>query len=172
MDHAEWRHVLQVAAERGLWWVWFAAYLGMRRSSLAAMRWRDLQQEGGVWYVTIRNVKGRKFHRLRLPAPLAEILPRLGSGEPDDPIWPIGDSKQWWREFRPIKAASPTMSRKGGGIHDLRRALGAFLAVKGTSLLQIAKILGHSDSRITERHYAHLLPEVAAEELEKLPSPE
>ena len=172
MTRDEWQRALRVAADRELWWVWFAAYLGLRRGSLAAMKWRDFQEVAGVWYLTVRNVKGNKFHRLRLPESLVSILPKLGGGKPDEAVFPVGSAGLWWLRFKPVKESSPTMSRRGGGIHDLRRAVGAFLAAEGTSLLKIAKILGHSDIRITARHYAHLLPEVAAEELEKLPPPE
>jgi len=37
------------------------------------------------------------------------------------------------------------------------------LAMLGTPLVVIAKQLGHSDTRMTEKHYAHLSPSYVAE---------
>ena len=42
--------------------------------------------------------------------------------------------------------------------HTLRHTTGSRMALAGESLQKIAKILGHSQTRTTER-YAHLLPD-------------
>jgi len=42
------------------------------------------------------------------------------------------------------------------GFHALRRSFGSWLARAGVPLQVIAAALGHADTRITERHYAHL----------------
>ncbi len=42
---------------------------------------------------------------------------------------------------------------------DLRRTYGSLLAIKGVPLHVIAEVLGHADTRITKRHYAHLQPD-------------
>jgi integrase len=41
--------------------------------------------------------------------------------------------------------------------HDLRHTFGHRWLVKGGSVDDLSFILGHSDSRITRKHYAHLL---------------
>ena len=40
--------------------------------------------------------------------------------------------------------------------HDLRHTYASLLAQAGADLLTISKLLGHSDTRITSKHYAHL----------------
>ncbi len=40
--------------------------------------------------------------------------------------------------------------------HDLRHIYASLLAQAGADLLTISKLLGHADTRVTSRHYAHL----------------
>jgi len=40
--------------------------------------------------------------------------------------------------------------------HELRHTYASLLAQAGADLLSISKLLGHADTRITSRHYAHL----------------
>ena len=47
--------------------------------------------------------------------------------------------------------------------HVLRHTHGSALAMRGTPLGVIASQLGHADTRITERHYAHLSPSYVAD---------
>jgi len=47
--------------------------------------------------------------------------------------------------------------------HDLRHTHGSALAMKGVPLGVIAAQLGHGDTRMTEKHYAHLSPSYVAE---------
>jgi integrase-like protein len=45
----------------------------------------------------------------------------------------------------------------------LRHTYGSLLAMKGVPMAVIAEQLGHSDTRMTERHYAHLGPSYVAD---------
>lgn len=47
--------------------------------------------------------------------------------------------------------------------HVLRHTHGSLLAMKGVPLPVIAKQLGHADTRMTEKHYAHLSPSYVAD---------
>jgi integrase len=47
--------------------------------------------------------------------------------------------------------------------HDLRHTYGSRLAMKGVPMGVIAAQLGHADTRMTERHYAHLAPNYVAD---------
>jgi site-specific recombinase XerD len=53
------------------------------------------------------------------------------------------------------------------GIHALRHTFASQLAMNGTSLRKIQKLLGHSDYKMTEI-YAHLLPSEMDSDVEKL----
>ncbi|HYZ22443.1 MAG TPA: tyrosine-type recombinase/integrase, partial [Rhodopila sp.] len=47
--------------------------------------------------------------------------------------------------------------------HELRHTYGARLAMRGVPMGVIAAQLGHADTRMTERHYAHLSPTYVAQ---------
>lgn len=49
-----------------------------------------------------------------------------------------------------IKEATP---------HTLRHTAASWMAMAGVPMFEISKFLGHSDTRVTERRYAHLSPE-------------
>jgi integrase len=47
--------------------------------------------------------------------------------------------------------------------HILRHTHGSMLAMRGVPMGVIAEQLGHSNSRVTEKHYAHLAPSYIAD---------
>ena len=55
------------------------------------------------------------------------------------------------------------------GFHELRHTYASALAQMGVDLLSISKLLGHADTRITSRHYAHLCDNALRAAVEKLP---
>jgi integrase len=77
-----------------------------------------------------------------------------------------GDGDVWAKsqQVRPLEIASgiakisPPVS-----FHVLRHTHGSHLAMQGVPFGVIARQLGHSDTRMTERHYAHLAPNYVAE---------
>jgi integrase len=54
--------------------------------------------------------------------------------------------------------------------HELRHTYASHLAQAGVDLLTISKLLGHADTRITSRHYAHLSDKTFTDAVAKLPS--
>ncbi|UZR29772.1 tyrosine-type recombinase/integrase [Methylococcus mesophilus] len=81
---------------------------------------------------------------------------------------PWGSSHQCRRLADACKIAriEPAIS-----FHDLRHSYASLLAQAGADLLTISKLLGHADTRITSRHYAHLCDRTLAAAVQsKLPS--
>lgn len=54
-------------------------------------------------------------------------------------------------------------------IHDLRHTFASFLVQNGVPIYQVSTLLGHSDTRITQR-YAHIAPEYLHDAMKSLPS--
>ncbi len=54
------------------------------------------------------------------------------------------------------------------GFHELRHTYASLLAQAGADLLTISKLLGHADTRITSRHYAHLCDKTLANAVKTL----
>jgi Phage integrase family len=61
------------------------------------------------------------------------------------------------------KAASVT----GGSFHILRHTAASHLVMNGVPLNVVAHNLGHADTAMTEKHYAHLAPSYVAETIRK-----
>jgi len=51
--------------------------------------------------------------------------------------------------------------------HTLRRTFGSYLLNKGARLETVARLLGHADTRTTERCYAALLPDTVRDDMWK-----
>ena len=74
----------------------------------------------------------------------------------------------WGRALRPLKRAVPKLAMDRQGWHTFRRSVGSLLAMEGVDIHAIAKVLGHKNVQLTIDHYAHLSPERASKELERL----
>ena len=84
----------------------------------------------------------------------------------NDLIFTRADGAAWGNahQQRPLAAACATADINPAiSFHVLRHSYGAALAMKGVPLQVIAEALGHSDTRITERHYAHVSPSYVAD---------
>jgi integrase len=82
-----------------------------------------------------------------------ELMFKRDDGEP----W--AKSNQQSRMKAVLKAAS---IRRHVRFHDLRHTFATLLALNGTSIQLIANQLGHSGTRIAEKHYAHFSPSYVA----------
>lgn len=62
-----------------------------------------------------------------------------------------------------VKKGFATAAKKAGlkdiTPHVLRHTAASWMAMAGVPMLEISRYLGHSDTRVTERRYAHLHPE-------------
>lgn len=78
---------------------------------------------------------------------------------------PWGSSHQCRRLADACKVAriEPAIS-----FHDLRHSYASLMAQAGADLLTISKLLGHADTRITSRHYAHLCDKTLATAVQTL----
>ena len=52
--------------------------------------------------------------------------------------------------------------------HDMKHTYGSVLLMFGANLVSVQRLLGHSDPRITERRYGHLLPDFMQAEVNRL----
>ena len=77
---------------------------------------------------------------------------------------PWGKSMQHRRMLAASKAAK---IRPAINFHLLRHFYASLLVEQGVSLQIVAQLLGHSDTRVTEKHYAHLQPLTLANAVQK-----
>jgi integrase len=138
---------------------------GCRYGELIAMKTSDFDPASGTVYVSTpkggkpRHVpltdEGRRwFEQWTAGKSGVELILTRPDGEP----W--GRSHQTRRMVEACKAARiiPAIS-----FHDIRHTYGSALATAGVPLQMIADALGHADTRMTSRHYAHLQPSAVAD---------
>jgi len=69
---------------------------------------------------------------------------------------------------RPIDAACKQAGLDPVRFHELRHSYASSLVNKGIPMAYIAAQLGHSDTRMVEKHYGHLAPNAMADAIRSL----
>jgi len=168
-----------------------ALSLGMRQREILGLSWgavnldaqtltvcRDLQRYGGAWHHDDpKTPKSRRV--LSIPDELTAALRVQRTQQIEDrlragPVWIGNDSDLVFsrEDGRPIsnstltKSFQATLERCGlprQRFHDLRHSAASFMLAQGVPLRIISEVLGHADTAITSRVYAHVAPELAKE---------
>jgi integrase len=156
---------------RGL--VQAALLTGCRYGELIHMICHDFNPDAGC--VTVRESKSGKPRHVPLTEEGQRFFERSTAGKPGGEVMfshrdgtPWGNSHQQ----RPLERACEIAGIEPAvSFHVLRHTYGSLLAMRGVPLQVIAEALGHADTRITSRHYAHLMPSYVADTIRKhLPS--
>jgi integrase len=138
---------------------------GCRYSELAVMRVADFNADAGV--VTVPNSKAGKPRHVVLTDEGQRLFASLTAGRLGDaPIFVRADGGVWGKshQLRPTLEASERAKIKPPiSFHVLRHTHGSTLAMRGVPMGVIAEQLGHADTRMTEKHYAHLAPSYVAD---------
>ena len=142
-----------------------AVLTGCRYSELAGMQASDFNAEAGV--ITVRESKAGKPRHVVLTAEGQRLFADLTAGKlGGDPIFTRADGGVWGRshQLRPMREACRRAKIKPEiSFHVLRHTYGSALAMRGVPMGVIAEQLGHADTRMTEKHYAHLAPSYVAD---------
>ncbi len=142
-----------------------AMMTGCRYSELTAMRVADFNLDAGV--VTVRESKAGKPRHVVLTAEGQRLFAALAGGKlGDDPIFVRRDGDVWGKshQLRPmLDACKRAKIKPAVSFLVLRHTHGSTLAMRGVPMGVIAEQLGHADTRMTEKHYAHLAPSYVAD---------
>jgi integrase len=142
-----------------------AVLTGCRYSELASMHVSDFNSDAGV--VTIRESKAGKPRHVVLTDEGQRLFDGLTAGKlGSDLIFTRADGGVWGKshQLRPmLEACRRAKIKPGISFHVLRHTHGSALAMKGVPMGVIAEQLGHADTRMTEKHYAHLAPSYVAD---------
>jgi len=158
---------------------------GARSGEIKSLRWEHFKDNEGT--ITIRRTKVRKSKKhewitLELPNDAHEMLRRRMRNRRTDVS---RDGRTWEspyifpsptrrgipiNNFRHIAMAidraglndDPDIIRQSGRftVHSLRDSYASFLVQRGTPLLEVQELLGHSSATMTQK-YAHLIPSQA-----------
>jgi len=142
-----------------------ALLTGARYGELAAMTAGDFNLDTGSVFVS--RSKGGKPRHIHLTGEGRTFFASRAAGKASSALlFPRGDGGTWStaHQFRPIREACKAATITSAiGFHVLRHTYASRLAMRGVPMAVIAVQLGHSDTRMTERHYAHLAPSYVAD---------
>ena len=145
---------------------------GCRPGEAMLATWEQLDAQPGFWIKPSSHTKQRKEHRLPLGAPalqlIADIRAARGEVGPDDYVFPGQKTGQPLQQLRTCwDAVCEHAGLKGVRLYDLRHTFAATGAGGGLSLPLIGRLLGHTQSRTTQR-YAHLADDPLREAADKI----
>ncbi len=141
-----------------------ALLTGCRYAELARLKCGDFNPDSGT--LAIRLSKGKVRHVVlteEATAAFERWTPGPASG---DLIFLRADGDAWGasHQKRPLDEASARAKiTPAVTFHILRHSHGSYLAMAGVPMGVIAAQLGHADTRMTEKHYAHLAPSYIAQ---------
>lgn len=141
-----------------------ALLTGCRYGELAAARAADFNADAGT--LTIRHSKAGKARHVPLDDDGRAFFASATAGRKGgETLFLRSNGKPWGpvHQVRPMtEACQRAKIDPPASFHVMRHTFASHLAMNGVPMAVIAAILGHGDTRMTEKHYAHLSPDHVA----------
>jgi integrase len=138
---------------------------GCRYGELTALLARDYSPDSGT--IHIRSSKSGKPRHVVLTDEGKNFFARAVVGKARDGLILTHRDGHAWNKSeaqRPMADACKAGKIKPAiTFHELRHTYASRLVMRGAPLMVVAQQLGHRDSRMCERHYAHLAPSFVAD---------
>lgn len=141
-----------------------ALQTGARYGELSRLDVKDFNPDSGT--VEIRQSKSGKPRYVVLTEEGSNLFRFLADGRGrDEPLLPKADGTRWGasHQNRPMAAACIKANIEPISFHGLRHTWATLSVMNGVPLLVVARNLGHSDTRMVEKHYGHLSSSYIAE---------
>ena len=126
---------------------------GMRVAEIFSLRWPDVMYSEGLMAVRSK-LKGGKMRYVPMPAELAGELRRFPAVIGEDRIFPpkAGATSGRQRVEGSLEDLLERAKIADFRFHDLRHTFASWYMMNGGDLYELAKILGHSNIKMTERY--------------------
>jgi integrase len=134
-----------------------ALLTGMRYGELCALDVGDFNADAGT--VHVRRSKAGGGRHVVLTAEGESFFAAITAGRAgSEPLLLRADGDRWGRshQHRPLAEACRRAGIEPMGFHGLRHTYASLAIMAGVPLMVVARNLGHSDTRMCERHYGHL----------------
>jgi integrase len=138
---------------------------GARYGELCVLTVSDFNPDSGT--VAIRQSKSGKPRHIILTDDGAEFFRGLTAGRSGSEFMFVNDGGEAWlrsHQAEPMKQANKNAKITPPiNFHGLRHTWASHAVMNGVPMLVVAKNLGHSDTRMVEKHYGHLAPSYVAD---------
>lgn len=134
-----------------------ALHTGARYGELIGLNVRDFDRDAGAIFVA--ESKSGKPRRIYLADEgLAFFEAQVAGRRPDEPMFKRKDGHRWAKSHaqRPLARACEAAGIAPTTFHALRHTYASHAVMAGAPLMVVAENLGHSDTRMVEKHYGHL----------------
>lgn len=161
---AEARKLVRACPEDFRKMVQAALLTGCRYSELARLKCENYNADSGT--LAIRLSKGKIRHVVLTDEAKASFDSWTLDRAHSEHVFLRADGKVWGNSHqkRPLDEASRLAEiTPAVTFHILRHTHGSHLAMSGVPMGVVAAQLGHADTRMTEKHYAHLAPSYVAQ---------
>jgi integrase len=142
-----------------------ALQTGARYGELTRLLVSDFNPDSGT--LAVRMSKSGKPRHVVLTDEGVEFFKSICAGRSRDELMFIrADGNPWLKSYqaRPmIESCKAAKLTPAIGFHGLRHTWASHAVMNGVPLLIVAKNLGHSDTRMVERHYGHMSPSHVAD---------
>jgi integrase len=141
---------------------------GGRYSQVVQLSASDFNADAGTLRMRTRKGNGsERIHHVHLTAEGVRFFESASAGRAGaDLIFTKEDGSAWGKshQARPMREAVGRAKIKPAiGFHGLRHTWASHAVMNGVPLMVVAKNLGHSDTRMVEKHYGHLAPSYIAD---------
>jgi integrase len=165
LSHGEGRRLVNTCEPDLRALVQCALLSGCRYGEITGFCAEDFDREAGT--VSVRASKGGRPRHVVLTDDGIMLFDQHVAGKPGSaPIFTRSDGMRWGRshQHRPLREACVRAGiTPPASFHILRHTYATHLLRAGAPLPVISANLGHADTRMTERHYAHLVPSHVAQ---------
>lgn len=136
--------------------VQFLLVTGARRSEAVNMKFSDVSIEQKLWTVPHQSSKSKRPRSIPLNESALEVLAMIERKPGDIYVFANPETgKPFVSVFKPWARIRKQAGIPDCRLHDLRHAYASMCVNNGCSLYQVSQLLGHADTRVTQR-YAHL----------------
>jgi integrase len=138
---------------------------GARYGELCALTVSDFNRDSGT--VAVRQSKSGKPRHIVLTEAGAAFFLSITAGRAGSEFLFVKDNGDAWlpsHQAAPMDLANQRASIDPPiNFHGLRHTWASHAVMNGVPMLVVAKNLGHSDTRMVEKHYGHLAPSYVAD---------
>ena len=133
--------------------VLIALTTGMRIAEIFSLEWSDLLFSEGLIVVRAK-LKGGRIRYVPLSPELARELKQFRTTVGEERIFPRepGTKRERQRVDRSFETILTIAGIEGFRFHDLRHTFASWYMMNGGDLYELAKILGHSSIKMTQRY--------------------